>query len=101
MPQLVERLHEVICVERSQFTLKDQDGLLYEPAGWPPFWEIAARLPEGSCFEATLNWAIFWSTSPWHEAGVTLELWDGPPPMVPAFSHFEIEGAEWVGVVAV
>ncbi|GGL04960.1 hypothetical protein Sme01_64270 [Sphaerisporangium melleum] len=80
MAQLVERLHEVITVERSGFLLRDQDGTLDEPAGWPGLAEISARLSDESWFEATLNWAVFLSTAPWHDSEVTLELWDGPPP---------------------
>lgn len=79
MAQLIERRHEIITVERSQFVLQDKDGDLDEPGDWPPTWEVAARLPD-SWFEATLNWAVFWSKEPWHEAEVALELWDGPPP---------------------
>jgi hypothetical protein len=45
MSQLVERLHEIIAVDRGQFMLKDQDGTLSEPAGWPRLEEIAARFP--------------------------------------------------------
>ncbi|GAA3077201.1 hypothetical protein [Streptosporangium carneum] len=80
MSQLIEKLQEVITVERSQFLLEDQDGILDEPDGWPRLEELAARLPENSWFEATLNEAIFWSEAPWHDIKVTLELWDGPPP---------------------
>ncbi|MEV1246768.1 hypothetical protein [Nonomuraea sp. NPDC049750] len=78
MAELIERLQEVITVERSQFILKDHDGDLDEPNDWPPPWEVAARLPN-SWFEATLNWAILCSEEPWHDTEVTLELWDGPP----------------------
>lgn len=80
MSQLVDQLHGLITVERSQFLLRDQDGVMDEPPGWPSLEEIAARLPASSWFEATLNWAVFWSSVPWHDAEVTLELWDGPPP---------------------
>jgi hypothetical protein len=79
MSRIIEQLHEVITVERSQFTLRDQDGTLDEPPGWPSLEEIGDRLSRNSWFEATLNWAFFSSGTPWHDAEVTLELWGGPP----------------------
>jgi hypothetical protein len=80
MSQLVDRLHETITVERSQFMLRDQDGTLDEPPGWPSVEEVSARLSQGSWFEATLNWAVFLSSDGWHETQVVLELWDDSPP---------------------
>lgn len=82
MSQLVDRLHEVVTVERSEFLLRDQEGTLDEPPGWPRLEEISARLNHGSWFEATLNWAVFLSSVPWHETQVTLELWDASPPEI-------------------
>lgn len=83
MSQLVDRLHEVVTVERSEFLLRDQEGTLDEPPGWPRLEEISARLNHGSWFEATLNWAVFLSSVPWHETQVTLELWDASLPKSP------------------
>ncbi|MFC4015180.1 hypothetical protein ACFOY2_48755 [Nonomuraea purpurea] len=81
MSRLEAQVEESIKVDGHQFMLVDPDGAPGQPEGAVSFPDLADMSGPAAWFVATANLAIVTSAHQWHLADVTLELWDGKPPV--------------------